>query len=307
LGTALTEKQALILAKNTKEILICYDSDEAGKKAAKRAVDILKKTNLNVKVIDILNAKDPDEFISKFGKTRFLNLINKSEDGILYQFNINKKGYNFENAHDNIEYIRRCLNIILNLSSPLEIDHYILSLSRTTGVGREIILDEFKIIKGRYRKKETYKKKSIFYNSINESNKDKFNIDKNRYLAAGVAEEHIILAILKKPELVDFVKKNLRLEDVVTSFNQKILKVIYDCDIMDINITYLTQFFDKEIISRVSKIVAENSSIMYNEDDTFKLIKKVQSENLNKKMSNSTDVSEKDLLDFTNNIKKQKS
>lgn len=80
LGTSLTEEQARIIARHTDRIVISYDADGAGQAAAQRAIDILKKCDLQVKVLRIPGAKDPDEFIKARGADAFRNLIERSED-----------------------------------------------------------------------------------------------------------------------------------------------------------------------------------------------------------------------------------
>jgi len=305
LGTALTEKQAMLLSKYSGKAIICYDSDEAGKNAAKRAVNILKNTTLDVKVVDIINAKDPDEFIVKYGATRFKNLLHKGEDGILYQFHIDKEKYNLNNAEDKIKYIRQCLGIILPLNSPLEIENYVNQLSKDTSIDKVVILEEFRLLKSKKKKKESYKKKITFYNSINENNRDKINIEKNSHLSLAICEENLIVAIIKNPQLLEFVKKNISVSDIVTSYNKKILQVIFENSESDISITLLTNFLDSEAINRISKWLAEKQSIINNERTILEMIKKIKTEALNVH-NNTVNMDDHYMLNLAYELKKQK-
>ena len=85
LGTSLTEEHANLLAKYTKQVVITYDGDEAGQNATRRAIDLLEKTGVQVKVLRMQGAKDPDEFLKKFGPDRFRLLLEQSENHVLYR------------------------------------------------------------------------------------------------------------------------------------------------------------------------------------------------------------------------------
>ena len=85
LGTALTQEQARLMAKHTKEVLIAYDSDEAGQNAAKKAIRMLSDVGLEVKVLNMEGAKDPDEYIKKFGRDKFRALLDAGKSGFEFK------------------------------------------------------------------------------------------------------------------------------------------------------------------------------------------------------------------------------
>ncbi|MCD7773805.1 MAG: DNA primase, partial [Ruminococcus sp.] len=107
-GTALTSDHARILLQYCDEVVICYDSDEAGQKASKKAINTLSEVGLKTKVINMEGAKDPDEFINKFGSVRFQKLIDKSEGAILYELSKAKNGLDLKNPLDKIDYLKGC-------------------------------------------------------------------------------------------------------------------------------------------------------------------------------------------------------
>ncbi len=112
LGTALTSDQARLISRYTKkEVIIAYDSDDAGKKATNRAFNLLREVGIKVKVLSLENAKDPDEYIRKFGAKRFDKLINNSNDIIDYELVNIKSKYDISNSEDKILYIKECVNL----------------------------------------------------------------------------------------------------------------------------------------------------------------------------------------------------
>ena len=93
LGTSLTEEHAAILAKNTPEVVLTYDGDEAGQNATRRAIPMLEKMGLQVKVLRMQGAKDPDEFLKKYGADRFRLLLDQSENQAEYRLESLKRKF----------------------------------------------------------------------------------------------------------------------------------------------------------------------------------------------------------------------
>lgn len=134
LGTALTENQARLLKKYTKKIVLCYDSDAAGIKAALRGIDVLRSQGLEVRVLNVVDAKDPDEYIKKYGKDSFIQLVReKSIPDIEYKIrNIGQK-YNVSDTTQGIRYLKAVANVLKDLS-PVEADIYIRQTAKQSGI-----------------------------------------------------------------------------------------------------------------------------------------------------------------------------
>ncbi|MDR0975319.1 MAG: DNA primase, partial [Ruminococcus sp.] len=115
LGTALTAEQARLLASYTKEVFLSYDSDEAGRKAASRAINILSEAGLRTKILEIKGAKDPDEYIKKFGADSFKNMLNKSGTATDFQLSKAEEGLDLTDSTDKVTYLERAAKIIAEL------------------------------------------------------------------------------------------------------------------------------------------------------------------------------------------------
>ena len=107
LGTAITPEQARIMTRYANKIYVCYDSDEAGIRATNKAITLLGEAGLAVKVITVKDAKDPDEYIKKFGKSAFTSLINGSEGKIDFKFRNLKGDYNLDVPEEKLDFINR--------------------------------------------------------------------------------------------------------------------------------------------------------------------------------------------------------
>lgn len=129
LGTALTENQAKLIKRYTKDVILSYDADNAGRTAALRGLEILKKEDCKVRVLHVTDGKDPDEYVKKNGKTAFLKLI----DGALpygdYRLAAARTGFDLSKDSDKIDYMRKAVAILKELS-PVEQDIYITKLSK---------------------------------------------------------------------------------------------------------------------------------------------------------------------------------
>lgn len=141
LGTALTENQCRLVTRYTKNIVLSYDSDSAGIKAALRGIDIMRKVSNNVKVLQIKGGKDPDEFVKKYGSNEFKKLIDKATPATEFIFESIKQDYDLNDDLQIVEYIRACLPELKKLGA-VERDLYIRKLSLISGISEHAILNE---------------------------------------------------------------------------------------------------------------------------------------------------------------------
>ena len=129
LGTALTENQAKLIKRYTKDVILSYDADGAGRAAALRGLDILRKEECKVKVLHVTDGKDPDEYIKKNGKQAFLKLVENALPYGDYKLESAKKGFDLSKDEDKIDYIKKATDIIRQLS-PVEQEIYIKKLQK---------------------------------------------------------------------------------------------------------------------------------------------------------------------------------
>ena len=142
LGTALTADHAKLLSRFTKEVVICYDADTAGIQAANRAIPLLEKTGLKVRVLRVTGAKDPDEFIRTFGRDAFARLLDQSENYVDYNLRQLQSKYDLEDPVQKTEFARAAAEMLSTLDSPVEREVYAGQLSALTGVGKAALLQE---------------------------------------------------------------------------------------------------------------------------------------------------------------------
>ena len=138
LGTALTENQAKLVNRYTKNVVLSYDADAAGQKAALRGIDVLKGENCKVKVLHVTDGKDPDEYVKKNGKEAFMKLITKALSYTDYKLEAAKRGLNLRTEEGKLDYMKRIQPILAELG-PVERDIYTKKVSRDVGISEGAI------------------------------------------------------------------------------------------------------------------------------------------------------------------------
>lgn len=134
LGTSLTQEQAGMLAKYTKQMVLCYDGDQAGQNAAKRAISILEPTGISVRVLRMEEAKDPDEFLKKFGAERFKKLLGQSENQAAYQLETIRRKFDLKTDDGKVEFLKEAANLIASMQSSVEREVYSTRAAEMAGV-----------------------------------------------------------------------------------------------------------------------------------------------------------------------------
>ncbi len=238
LGTAFTPEQAKLISRYTKEIVLTLDADAAGQKAARRAGEILASTGLNVRVITIPDAKDPDEYIKKYGADRFRALVEGAVSELEYKLAAAVEGIDVNSDDGKLQYVKRAARILGETNDPLARDLYIRRLSEQYGFTKSTIEDFVNRIRRENAKKQ---QKQEFTNlSAPKFTKNDVNPEKRDHYAAASAEETVIAVLFHHPDLFGAAFEKLKPDSMVTSINRRIYKIICErlggglgCDISD--------------------------------------------------------------------------
>jgi DNA primase len=144
LGTSLTAGQARLMSRYASKAVIAYDTDEAGRKAALRAIPLLEKTGMSVKVVDMGDSKDPDEYLKKHGSDAFRLLLERSGNHIEYMLMTLLKNTDITSDEGRLSYLAAATNLLSELESKPEREIYSAKVARTIGISQESVLDEIK-------------------------------------------------------------------------------------------------------------------------------------------------------------------
>ncbi len=228
LGTSLTEEQARILKRYADEVVICYDADGAGQKAAERAIPILKDTGLRVRVVTVPGGKDPDEFMRNYGEegpARFRQLVEQSGTDVEYRLDRLRAQYDISTEDGRLRYLSEAAEQVLSkLHSPMEQDIYAGKLAGETGVDRQRILETVDRLSKRERRQE--EKKQIRAQMDLPQAAVSRNPDFQKRTRAALAEEGIIDFLFRHQDKAEVLQKLVPPEKFVTALNRRVYAAI---------------------------------------------------------------------------------
>ena len=246
LGTSLTEDHARLLAKYTKEVILSYDSDEAGVAAAKRAIGILNRVGLNVKVLKITGAKDPDEFLHKYGSAAFQRLLDHSENQAEYQLLRIQEKYDLSDDEQRVRFLQEAAEFVAGMDSPVEREVYGSRAARAAQVERQ------RRQKGR-RARRQEERRSLNPSANLQPEERQFRYQNVR---SALAEEGILRLVLLDPDLFQRLE-GLRSEQ----FSAPVLGRIYELlcrrweEGLESNVDLLSAQLSPEEVSHLTRIL----------------------------------------------------
>ena len=202
LGTSLTEEHALLLSKYTENVVLIYDGDEAGQRAAQRAIPMLEKAGLKVKVLRMKDAKDPDEFLHKFGADKFKVLLQGSENRVEYQIDAIARKYNLSVDAERNQFTQEAAELICTLPSAVQREIY----GNVSPEAMKIEVD--KAFKRRLAREKKKQEKQDLAPAKNIQPKTRqFRYDN---VKSAVAEETVLAMVMKEPALFDQTRELTR-------------------------------------------------------------------------------------------------
>ena len=221
LGTALTQEQARLIARYKSEVVIAYDADNAGVNAANRAIELLKEAGVAIKILRIPNAKDPDEFIKKFGRDKFERLLDVSEADLEYRLIQAQAGLDLEQDEGRVAYLKKAVKILCEVSSEIEREIYIVRAAKQVGIAadvlsREVARSRKSIVSKRKREQERAAMSPLTAKG-SAARELKYQNPKS-----AVAEENLISLLMAQPELMAQIGDRLKPEQFSVSVFGKV-------------------------------------------------------------------------------------
>lgn len=206
LGTALTPDHAQLISRYTKEAVIAYDGDEAGVSAAQRAIPLFEKTGMSVKVLRVKGAKDPDEFIKKYGSQAFGKLLDQSENHIEYRLEQVKAKYDLSDDVQKVDFLKDAVQVLAGLHSPVEREVYGVRCAGLAGVSADTVAQEVKREIGRrIRRQEKKQERKDLTPAVQLQPRERTLRYEN--IRSARAEEGILRLVLLDPALFQSIKE----------------------------------------------------------------------------------------------------
>lgn len=242
LGTAFTPEQAKLISKYAEEVILSYDNDEAGQNATRKAIGILSRTPLRIRVAKLQGGKDPDEIIKKYGKDKMQQILSSAVGDVEFDLQRAKQGFDLQTSDGKVAYLGQAVDILAKFRNPIQWDVYASKLASELGVSKDAIvvqIEKKSKQKARRETKENFAKAATF----NDEALKKVNPERQRNLFAAKAEETLIASLLHNPDFYFKIKDKVHDEDFATQLNLRIYKLIagHLDENRPIGVTYFSQ------------------------------------------------------------------
>lgn len=277
LGTSLTKEQAGMLSRYTRQMVLCYDGDQAGQDAARRAISILEKTGISVRVLRIQGAKDPDEFLRKYGAERFQKLLGDSEDQAVYQLESIRRKHDCTTDEGKVDFLQEAAAFIASMSSAVEREVYSGRVAETASVSADAVKLE---VSRAFRRRMEAQRKREERKNLRPAEAVQPTVTGIKYdnVRSAVAEEGVLGQLLLEPSLLDQTKTLTPGE-----FSSQLLGNVYAWmqrrwqQGFDVSIPAMEGEFQPEEISHIARI-AQHMEGVVNERALRDYIVVIQSE-----------------------------
>lgn len=257
LGTALTQQQGWLLRKSTEKMILSFDSDEAGIMAKMRALDILQDMGCDIRILQMEGAKDPDEYIIKYGNSRFRNLVEKALSVIEFKVKVLKQKLNLESVNDKIKFLNEIAKLIAKVENTMEREVYIEKIAKEYDISKEAIYAEVNKLTyaGAKSEKILEKVKPVISHKKTEENQISQAIKKR---------ENTIISILLTGDINIFrvMRLSIKIEDFKDPINQEIAKKLYEeLEKGNSNINSVIDTLGEEEQNHITEIMADDYEI----------------------------------------------
>jgi len=277
LGTALTEQQGWLLRKTTEQVVLGFDSDTAGQNAVKKSMEILQKMGCDMRVLQLEGAKDPDEFIVKFGEGRFKLAVENAVSIVEFKVKDLKKQLNLENTGDKIKFLNEIAKILSKIENTMEREIYIEKIAKGYNISKEAIYGEVnKLIYAGTKGDKVLQSKKVEIRKVKQENIIEIDEDLKR-------RENTIIALLLDANINIFqkIKDRIKPGDFQDEINKKIAVQLYEeLEKQEININRLIDTFDEETQNHITMVMATDYEIENIEKAVDDILLKYEKERL---------------------------
>ena len=279
-GTALTAEQAKLLSEYAEEVILSYDSDEAGQKATERSLGILASTPLKVSVLSYQGAKDPDEFIKKYGRERFEMLLNGTANPTEFQLKKAKAKYDLRSDDGRLSYIREAIGILTERGvSPTARDVYAGRIAEETGVSKQAIVSQIGgAMHTAERRSRRQEQRDLSKEGIAADIRVPYTSSGESALAAASAARQLVAAMLQDAGQVPYIREHLDMETILVPEMRNVMQAIFRCadSGQPINLTALQQYLNDNELQEVGKAQAFNHATRLQRQDIDMYLERLQ-------------------------------
>ena len=303
LGTALTDSQGRLLRRNTEQVILGYDADGAGQQAIIRGMEILKSMDIDIRILQISGAKDPDEYVLKFGPEKMLKAMDEAISAIEFKIKVLRANLDLNNVNDKVKFLTEIAKILSNVDNNIEREVYIDRISKVYEISKNAIVSEVdKLLYRSLAGVTKFEKSNIVLKDTQDSKID---------VATRKREGMVVYLLVDYTKAAfDKIKNVVDLNLIKSEKNKKIIGILYErIDLNNLPENIISLFEDEDDINYVSGILSydfEISDVNKAIEDIEKVYYKEKLISLRNelilKLENSNDAEEADKKEIENEL-----
>ncbi len=269
-GTALTPDQVKLLSEYAEEVVLSYDSDEAGQKATARSLELFSDSPLKVSVLQIPGAKDPDEYIKKYGAERFKALLDGTGNALEFRLAQVRKQYDLKVDKERLDYVKDALELLAQRASPIERDVYAGRIAEETNISKAAIQEQLAgaVKRSEYRRRSR-QQQDLLHSGAADTIRVPYAAGGAQALGVAAAEQMIAVSLLRNPAYLPQIEPKLPAESIVMPDMKEAIGAIYRCGAEDkpITLAVLSQMVSEQTLTELSRLVAQYHDVNPTEQD----------------------------------------
>ena len=258
LGTALTEEQARLISQYAERVVLAYDSDGPGQAATKRAMNIFDEVGVKVSVLSMTGAKDPDEFIKKYGTERFAMLLDNSRNPVEFELSKLRTTHDTAQADGKVGYLKEACKLFAGIRNPVEREVYITQTANELAISPQAIKAQIENLDKResYRQRKQQRADTNIYIGRMAAAKD--DLQRRTNLRYAMAEEGVLFCLMKNPDSYPQVSSRVSKQDFVTDINRQLYLALSQRleQGQTVEMIDLSSQLSPELMGRISAIMA---------------------------------------------------
>ena len=269
-GTALTPDQVRLISEYADEVILSYDSDEAGQKATLRSLELFRNSPVKVGVLQIPGAKDPDEYIKKYGAERFKALLDGVGNALDFRLGRLRSQYDLSQDAQRLEYVKQAVDLLAERSSPTEQEVYAGRLAEETNISKTAIMTQLETaVKRVGSKRRREHDRQVLRSGEMDQIKVSYTAGGSQALGIVSAQQRLLAAILREPRYLDLVQGQLTAEQFIQPQQKELYEAMLRCreQGVEISLTALHAFAGEEALNELSHLAAQYSDVNCTPDD----------------------------------------
>ena len=267
LGTAITPEQARKLTQYAKEMIIAYDSDGPGQQATQKAINRFSEVGMPSRILHMTGAKDPDEFIKKYGSERFRLLLEQAGDAINFRLDRCENGLDTSTESGKVQLLKRVVSVLAEIQNPLEREVYLSRTANKWEISAEVLHQQVdRTIRSKRRLEATKEWKDIIEHTVRPEPQQP---QSGNHLRERKAEERILFYILSKPEESAWIVDEIKPEQFSSALFQQVLNAFQESvrQQTSFSLSSMGDVLSEGEMGKLSGIAARNQEVPVTKDE----------------------------------------